>query len=100
MAKEYLNLLAKREYKVVLGPHFVNLWLLVIVLVATFISISFSNGSMRYLSDKMNDPFTNWLNIEKEFDSESGELVSSEEEDFADEDYDMDIADDYGDLDE
>lgn len=71
MAKEYLNLLAKREYKVVLGPRFVNLWLLVIVLVATFISISFSNGSMRYLSDKMNDPFTNWLNIEKEFDSES-----------------------------
>ena len=65
MAKEYLNLLAKREYKVVLGPRFVNLWLLVIVLVATFISISFSNGSMRYLSDKMNDPFTNWLNIEK-----------------------------------
>ena len=64
MAKEYLNLLAKREYKVVLGPRFVNLWLLVIVLVATFISISFSNGSMRYLSDKMNDPFTNWLNIE------------------------------------
>ena len=39
MAKEYLNLLAKREYKVVLGPRFVNLWLLVIVLVATFISI-------------------------------------------------------------
>lgn len=68
MAKEYLNLLAKREYKVVLGPRFVNLWLLVIVLVATFISISFSNGSMRYLSDKMNDPFTNWLNIEKEED--------------------------------
>ena len=36
----------------------------------------------------------------QEFDAESGELVSSEEEDFADEDYDMDIADDYGDLDE
>ena len=65
MAKEYLNLLAKREYRVVLGPRFVNLWLLVIVLVATFVSISFSNGSMLYLSDKMNDPFTNWLNIEK-----------------------------------
>ncbi len=37
---------------------------------------------------------------QQEFDAESGELVSSEEEDFADEDFDMDIADDYGDLDE
>jgi len=36
----------------------------------------------------------------QEFDAESGELISSEEEDFADEDYDMDIADDYDDLDE
>lgn len=76
MAKEYLNLLAKREYKVVLGPRFVNLWLLVIVLVATFISISFSNGSMRYLSDKMNDPFTNWLNIEKAYEEDDFDGLS------------------------
>jgi len=75
MAKEYLSLLAKREYKVVLGPRFVNLWLLVIVLIATFVSISFSNGSMRYLSDKMNDPFTNWLNIEKEEDEHDRESL-------------------------
>ncbi len=37
---------------------------------------------------------------QQEFDAESGELISSEEEDFADEDFDMDVADDYGDLDE
>ncbi len=37
---------------------------------------------------------------QQEFDAESGELISSEEEEFADEDYAMDDADDFGDLDE
>ena len=63
--KEYLKLLASREAKVVLGKNFANLWLLTIVLFATFLSIAFSNGSMKYLSDKMNDPFTNWVDIQK-----------------------------------
>ena len=63
--KEYLKLLASREAKVVLGKNFFNLWLLSLVLFATFVSIAFSNGSMNYLSDKMNDPFTNWVDIQK-----------------------------------
>ena len=60
---EHLQLLMKREGRVVLGRKWFNLWLLTLVLVATFISVAFSNGSMRYLSEKMNDPFTNWVNI-------------------------------------
>ena len=67
MLKEYLKLLARRESKVVLGNRWANLWLLTIVLVATFVSIAFSNGSMIYLSEKMNDPFTNWVNIENAY---------------------------------
>lgn len=67
MLKEYLRLLARRESKVVLGSRWANLWLLTIVLVATFVSIAFSNGSMIYLSEKMNDPFTNWVNIENAY---------------------------------
>lgn len=67
MLKEYLRLLALRESRVVLGHKYVNLWLLAIVLVATFVSIAFSNGSMIYLEEKMNDPFTNWVNVERSF---------------------------------
>jgi len=38
---------------------------------------------------------------QQEFDEESGELVNTDEDDFADEDYAMDGAEDYGDsLDE
>ena len=61
--KQYLKLLMVREAKEVLGRHCSNLWLLTIVLVATFASIAFSEGSMIYLQQKMEDPFTNWVDI-------------------------------------
>lgn len=63
MLSEHLQLLIKRESKEVLGKRCINLWLLTLVLTAMFISIAFSNGSLNYLSYKMNDPFTNWVNI-------------------------------------
>lgn len=61
--KQYLKLLMAREAKEVLGKRGTNLWLLTLVLVATFASIAFSEGSMIYLRDKMEDPFTNWVDI-------------------------------------
>lgn len=70
LLNEYLQLLAQRESGVVLGKKWFNLWLLAAVLTATFLSIAFSNGSMIYLSEKMNDPFTNWVNISNGFGSD------------------------------
>lgn len=70
LKNEYLNLLAQRESGVVLGKKWFNLWLLTAVLTAIFLSIAFSNGSMIYLSEKMNDPFTNWVNITNGFGSD------------------------------
>ena len=64
--KQYLKLLMSREGKVVLGRNGSNLWILTLVLVATFASIAFSKGSMNYLKDKMADPFTNWVSIDKD----------------------------------
>ena len=69
--KAYLKILMAREAKDVLGKKGVNLWLLTLVLVATFSSIAFSEGSMIYLKDKMEDPFTNWVSIAKSTDEES-----------------------------
>ena len=68
--KQYLKLLMTREGKEVLGKKGSNLWILTLVLVATFASIAFSEGSMIYLRDKMEDPFTNWVNIAKSTDAE------------------------------
>ena len=67
--KEYLNLLGQREAKVVLGRRYFNLWLLTLVLAAMLISVAFSNGSLKYLSEKMNDPFTNWVDISNGYGS-------------------------------
>ena len=78
MIKEYLKLLAQRESKVVLGKYYSNMWVLVIVLIATFISIAFSNGSMIYLAEKMNDPFTNWVDIPNDAESSQFENFKSE----------------------
>ena len=69
--KQYLKLLLGREAKEVVGKKGSNLWLLTLVLVATFVSIAFSEGSMIYLKDKMEDPFTNWVSIAKSTDEES-----------------------------
>ncbi len=63
---EHQRLLMRRESRIVLGPRAVNLWLLVIVLTATFFAIAFSAGSMDYLDVKMNDPWTNWVNIHRD----------------------------------
>lgn len=66
LLKEHQYLLMQREGRIVIGRKAVNLWLLVAVLVATFLSIAFSAGSMAYLNDKMNDPYTYWLNVYRE----------------------------------
>ena len=63
LLKEHQYLLMRRESRVVIGHNAVNLWLLVAVLLATFLAIAFSAGSMSYLEEKMKDPFTNWVNI-------------------------------------
>lgn len=62
--KEHQYLLMRRECRVVLGRRASNLWLLTIVLTATFFAVAFSAASTNYLSEKMDDPFTNWVNIE------------------------------------
>lgn len=64
LLNEDQKLLLRREGKVILGTHGSNLWLLTLVLTATFFAIAFSAGSTDYLEDKMNDPFTNWVNID------------------------------------
>ena len=75
---DYIKLFIKREGKVVFGHKMANLWLLSAVLVLTFLAVSFSNASLRYLSYKMDDPFINWLNIENTSDaSDYAGLASS-----------------------
>ena len=63
LSDDYFRLFVEREGRVVLGKKYSTLWLLTAVLTATFLAIAFSNASMKYLSDKMNDPFIRWMDI-------------------------------------
>lgn len=63
----FFRLFVKREWKVVLGRGYSNLWLLVAMLTATFLAIAFSSASLKYLSDKMNDPFIKWVDIKNSY---------------------------------
>lgn len=64
---DFFRLFVKREWKEVLGRRYSNLWLLTAMMTATFLAIAFSNASLRYLSDKMNDPFIKWVDIKNTF---------------------------------
>ena len=64
---DFFRLFVKREWKVVLGRKYSNLWLLVAMMTATFMAIAFSNASLHYLSDKMNDPFIKWVDIKNSY---------------------------------
>lgn len=67
MKNDYLNLLAKRESKEMLGRNYSNMWILIAVLTVTLIAVAFSYAGKKYLESKMTDPFTNWVNIKNDF---------------------------------
>jgi hypothetical protein len=69
-SNDYLRLFIRRESLVVLGHRFVNLWILAVMLSLTFLAISFSNASLSFLRQKMDDPFTNWVNLPVESDND------------------------------
>lgn len=74
-SEDYFRLFIKRESSVVFGHRKSNLLLLALVLFVTFVAIAFSNASLFYLSDKMNDPFTNWVNIESDEEGNFNQLA-------------------------
>lgn len=62
--KNFQQLFYRREGKELLGKGYGNYWILVAILFITFITIGFANGSLDYLSQKMSDPYVNWVSIE------------------------------------
>lgn len=67
VSRDYIKLFFLREGKIVFGNKMSNLWLLTAVITLTFLSVSFSNASLDYLSYKMNDPFINWVDIKNDY---------------------------------
>lgn len=54
----------KREGLALLGKGGVHFILLCGILLLSFLSIGFANGSLEYLKQKINDPYINWVAVE------------------------------------
>ena len=77
ISDDFFRLFVQREGKVVLGKRCSTLWLLTAMLTATFFAIAFSNASMQYLSEKMNDPFIRWMDIPNRQEGKFTELENA-----------------------
>ncbi len=77
--KNFQQLFYRREGKELLGKGYGNYWILVVILFITFTTIGFANGSLDYLSQKMSDPYVNWVNIEVPY-GKAREIQSLQEE--------------------
>jgi ABC-type lipoprotein export system ATPase subunit len=59
---DFKHLFYRNETKELLGKRNKNFWLIVVILFFTFLAIGFSSGSMKYLKNKMEDPFVRSIN--------------------------------------
>ncbi|MBN1927233.1 MAG: ABC transporter permease, partial [Prolixibacteraceae bacterium] len=59
---DFKHLFYRNETKELLGKKNKHFWLIVVILFFTFLAIGFSNGSLKYLKDKMEDPFVRSIN--------------------------------------
>ena len=72
----YKKLFLEKEGKVLYGKSKVNLTILITIVSLTLLSIGFANGTLKYLNDKLNDPFVNWLTVGIPWSKSNASLVS------------------------
>jgi len=59
----YSGLFRSREGRILRGKRFVNLFVIAALLLVTFLSVGFANGSLEYLETKMKNPFVMWITM-------------------------------------
>ena len=60
---DFDKLFFEKEYLSLTEEFGINFFLVVFILFLTFFAFSFSIGSMDYLNKRMNNPFTNWVDV-------------------------------------
>ena len=60
---DFDKLFFDKEYMSLTEEFGINFFLIVFILFLTFFAFSFSIGSIDYLDKRMNDPFTNWVDV-------------------------------------
>ncbi len=73
---DFKHLFYRNESKALLGKSNKHFWLIVVILTFTFLAIGFSNGSLKYLKDKMEDPFVRSINAPVSTRTASGKIAA------------------------
>jgi len=63
----YKDLFIEKEGKALYGKSIVNLIILISIISLTLLAIGFANGTLKYLNQKLNDTFVNYLAVEIPF---------------------------------
>ena len=64
MISPFVKLLFVKEFKLLLGPKYSNLWTLVLIVFLSLFTIGASDGIKSYLGEKMQDPSVNFISVE------------------------------------
>ncbi len=61
---DFKSLFFKKEGRVIIGNKWINFYIVLIILFATFFALGIADGSKKYLEKRMDNPFNNWVNFE------------------------------------
>lgn len=71
---DFVALFFKNEYHSLAGTSNKRITTLFAILLVTFLALSFAIGSIDYLKTKMNNPFTNWVDMPILYNYERGDI--------------------------
>ena len=75
--RDFINEIAIPEFKSVVGKGGGKIVFLVVILFISMIAMGIANGSLNYLSKKMNDPFVQFVDVYHQFEAKDGKEIFS-----------------------
>ena len=70
--RDFINEIALPEFKSVIGKGGSKIVFLVVILFISMIAMGIANGSLNYLSKKMNDPFVKFVDVYHKYEPKDG----------------------------
>ena len=61
---DFKKLFFAREFRALSGPKAINIAFLTAIVLLTIAALAFASGSLKKLARRMDDPFTNWVNLD------------------------------------
>jgi ABC-type lipoprotein export system ATPase subunit len=73
--RNYKKLFAQKEGNALYGKSYINLSIITAIIAITLLAVGLANGTIKYLSEKLNDKFVNYLAVEIPFAKNTNDQV-------------------------